>query len=233
MTREDVCERFSGRILRLAQRTFECVGPELGVYAEDLVGYGVIGLLEAFDRYTEEHGVDFSTFADYRIRGAMMDALRSADTSTRRRRQLARRLKEATERAVSEGAVEPGPEQIAAVLGTDLEGYWAMLDMVLPIRMVELDEAKNVAEEPEAPRHMLAVEARAALREAILQLPDREKQVILLYYGRDLSLAEIGAVFHVTPSRICQVLSSARARLRHALGESIDLEALASEGGAV
>jgi RNA polymerase sigma factor for flagellar operon FliA len=230
MTREEVCRRFQVRILKLARRMFDHAGPEeTSLSAGDLVGYGVIGLLEAFDRYERAFGVDFSTFADYRIRGAMLDALRSADNSTRRRRELARQLAQATDR-IRSGSAEPEPEAIAREMGIDMNTYWQVLDHLAPVLMIPLEDTADPSIEPDVDRRMLAQEARSILKEAIEALPDREKKAILLYYGRECSLAEIAVLFGVTPSRVCQLLATARGRLRSALIQSADIPALFEEG---
>lgn len=230
MTREEVCRRFQDRILKLARRMYDHAGPdEASLTAGDLVGYGVIGLLEAFDRYERSFGVDFSTFAEYRIRGAMLDAMRSADASTRRRRELARQLEDATRKLQSNSA-HPNPEAIAQELGVDMDTYWQMVDHLAPVLMVPVEELADLPEESEADRRLLAQEARVILRKAIDGLPDRERKAILLYYGRDCSLAEIAVLFEVTPSRVCQLLASARGRLRAALIASVDIPALFEEG---
>jgi len=233
MTREDICRRYESRLLKLAQRMHEQAGPEetmLG--ADDLISHGVVGLLEAFDRYEEGFGVDFGTFAEYRIRGSMLDALRSADPSTRRRRELAQQLDAARKALHGRDIAQPGHEEVAAEMGMEMEAYWQTLDHLAPVTLVPLEDALHVPEEPQAPRRLMAQEARGILRRAINTLPDRERKGVLLYYGRDCSLAEIAVLFGVTPARVCQILSSARGKLRAALQISVDIPSLLEGGDA-
>lgn len=240
MTRDEVCERYKRKILALARRVCEQAGSTCPVQPEDLVGYGVIGLLEAFDRFDTAHRVDFSSFASYRILGEMLDAVRAAGGTTRRQRQIVKDIAKARAAAAARLGREPTHTEIAEQMGVDVDAYWAMHNNVVPIELVAmplpgegpLPVAPSMREEAAAPRVMLAMDARAALREAIAKLPERERQVILLYYARDLSLAEVGAVLDVTPSRVCQILTEGRNRLRKAIGRDLDLELFSVEGAA-
>jgi len=203
------------------------------------VGYGVIGLLEAFDRFEESHGVDFVSFASYRILGQMLDALRAAGGGTRRQRQLQKDLAKAANEAREALGHEPEHADIAAMLGVDMDTYWQYREFVQDVEMVALPgpgqappDVPALVQEAPAPRKLLARDARATLRDAIARLPERERNVILLYYARDLSLAEVGAVLEVTPSRVCQILNDARNRLRKALGRDLDVDLFSVEGAA-
>jgi RNA polymerase sigma factor for flagellar operon FliA len=229
MTREELCRRYQGRILRLARRAYEQSEEEI-LPLEDLVSHGVVGLLEAFERYEHDYGADFAAYAEYRIRGALLDALRAADPSTRRRRELAQQLKTATASLQDLGILQPSHEQIAREMNVSMEEYWQLLDHLAPVTLVPLEEALEPSETPAAPRQMLAQEAREVLRQALSQLPERERLAVLLYYGRDCSLAEVAVLFEVSPSRVCQLLSMARGRLKTALMAAIDLPSLMEEG---
>ena len=132
--------------------------------------------------------------------------------------------------APSSASSSPSPDQIAEILQIDVENYWQLLDHLSPVQLVPLEEAAGIQEEAIAPQRLLAREARDSLRHAIEQLPERERKAILLYYGRDCSLAEIAILFEVTPSRVCQLLSVARGRLKAALSPQIDLVSLMQEG---
>ncbi len=240
MNRDEVCERFKRKILTLARRTHEQAGAGCPLEPEDLVGYGVIGLLEAFDRFEPAHNVDFVSFASYRILGQMLDAIRSAGGGTRRQRQIQKDLAKAAKEAREALGHEPGHAEIAAALGIDMDTYWQWRGLVQDPEFVAvpgpgeapLPEEPALQQEAVGARVMLARDARATLREAIAKLPERERHVILLYYARDLSLAEVGAVLEVTPSRVCQILSDARNRLRKALGRDLDVDLFSVEGAA-
>ncbi|MFZ5478522.1 MAG: sigma-70 family RNA polymerase sigma factor [Myxococcota bacterium] len=223
MTRDEACERFRRRIVLLARRVHERAAPPCPVLPEDLFACGVLGLLEAFDRYDPAHGVEFGSFASYRILGEMLDAIRAASGSTRRQRKLCRDLEKAASRARERLGRDPGHLDVAAELGVDAEGYWRFLGTIAPPDFVPLDgETSLPPEEPAAPRRLLVADAHASLRDAIARLPERQRDVVLLYYAQDRSLAEIGHTLAVTPSRVCQILTEARIRLRKVIGEEID-----------
>lgn len=227
MTRDEVCNTFRRRILVLARRVADQAGDSSPFTVEDLVGYGVMGLLEAFERFEPAQGVDFSSYASYRILGQMLDVQRSASGSTRRERQMSRDLSKALTELRAELGRDPTHEELAGRLKIDMDEYWRMRGLSAPVALVpmpadEADPSMGVAE-PDGPRRLLAEDARRALKDAIAALPEKERQVVLLYYARDCSLAEIGEILEVTPSRICQILSAARVRLRKAIGSALDV----------
>ena len=117
LNREEVTRHYQRKILLIARQVVDRLPPSVSMEFEDLVSYGAIGLLEAFDRFDEARGIQFSTFAEYRIRGAMLDALRGEDTFTRRRRQLARRVESATDALRRDLGRDPNPSEVADCLG--------------------------------------------------------------------------------------------------------------------
>jgi len=235
MTRDEVCHRFQRKVILLARRLSERLPSDASMQFDDLVSCGAIGLLEAFDRFEPSRGIQFSTFAEYRIRGAMLDALRSSDTFSRRRRQLANRIEETVEEVRRDLGREPKPVEVADHMGIDIDEYWQTMDRVQPVSMVSLDaggddedEGRSLLETlvtgplDEADRRLMVQEIRGHLRDAIGRLPERHRQCVLMYYGKDMSLAEIAKVYGVTPSRISQILSDARRRLRKQLEPVVD-----------
>jgi RNA polymerase sigma factor for flagellar operon FliA len=234
MTREEACERYRRRVLHLARRTCEAAGPTCPYAPEDLVGYGVIGLLEAFDGFDDSRGSDFTAYATRHIAGRMLDAVRSAGSVTRRDRRVAREIATAAAAVRERLGREPTHAELADQMGLDLDGYWRARGWTEAVQLVPVDEESDAdvyAREPEAPAVMTVHDTREALRAALLRLPERERQVVLLYYSRDASLAEIGAILEVTPSRVCQILSAARDRLRKAIGREVGADDL-QEGAA-
>ncbi len=237
LSRDEVCTEYQDRIVRIARRLRDRAGAEGGVTGEDLVGYGMVGLLEAFDRYDASYNVDFSTFVEYRVRGAMIDAIRTAQGVTRRRRQIARQLASAAEKARLAGVDTPGHTDIAAALGVDLESYWSLRDVLslspgdgLHNRSDCYELGGEWVQDPGVARTLALRDARAALEQGIAALPQRQREVVILYYGRDYSLAEIAEALGVTPSRICQILSAARGELKSRLEPHVDYAVIA-EGG--
>jgi RNA polymerase sigma factor for flagellar operon FliA len=211
----------------------ERAGPDCPLTAEDLVAFGMMGLLEAFERFGPGHNADFETFASFRIAGQMRDALLMQGGTTRRERQICKELSRVTAQLTHELGRAPEHEEIAASLRISMAEYWRRRQVADPVSLVPLPEKPESlpVAPPEAPTRLLALDARQALRDALTRLPERERMVIHLYYGRDCSLAEIGAILEVSPSRVCQVLSDARARLRKYIGP-VDLELFAIEGAA-
>lgn len=189
---------------------------------EDLESCGMLGLLEALDRYDPSHGVRFETFAWYRIRGAILDYLRSLDPASRADRQRARELERAHERLVTSLGREPTREELAAEVGcspqeilADLErlhGYVVASFEDLVRRATERGEpAASDAGPEEATEQRELLEA---LRQGLGALSERERLVVGLYYYEDLTLAEIGEILDLTESRVCQIHAQALLRLR-------------------
>lgn len=193
------------------------------VSREDLESYGVVGLLEALKRYDPSVGVRFETFAWHRIRGAILDHLRSLDLAARTDRQRARQIEQAHQRLAGRLGREPTREELAEEVGLSSQALEAELARLHELVVTSFEDlvsrayrfnfdAPNAEEGPEelAERHELV----DALRRGLRQLPDRERLVLGLYYYEGLTLAEIGAVLDLTESRVCQIQAAALLRLR-------------------
>ncbi len=235
MTREQVCQRFGARIARRAALLIQ-QAPEAGTLSvDDLVARGMLGLLEAFDRYSSLHNSSFEAFAILRISGEMQDAVLAEVGTTRRERKLTYELARVQQRLTAALGRAPEHHELASAMKLPLHAYWALLQRVEPTRPGEhrSGASDSAAFAPEAPRRMLAADERRALLAALERLPERELLAVQLYYGRDCSLAEAGAIMEVSPSRVCQMLSDARARLRKTLGRvDVDLFAIEELGAA-
>ena len=243
LTRDEVCRKFRGRITLHARRLSERLPPDFEITAEDLASYGAIGLLEAFDRFDDGRAIQFSTFAEYRIRGAMMDALRQNDAFSRYRRQMSRRIEDAQSVLAAEHGRPANVEELCERLGVDLDTYWHMRTCTQPVSYVSIfdgepDEGDGedgrglhevIAGSPgdEPVRGLMGEDARVLLKAALKELPERKRQCVVLYYGRGMNLSEIAKVFDVSPSRISQILSGAREELREILYDQIDIDDLA------
>jgi RNA polymerase sigma factor for flagellar operon FliA len=232
LSREETCRKYQRKILLLSRRIAERLPPGCELGPEDLASFGAIGLLEAFDRFDEHRDILFTTFAEYRIRGAMMDALRATDTFTRHRRQVSKEIIDAERRLTGELGRPPEATEVASRLGMDLDTYWRTMDRVKPVSHVNLDDSsgpdgsgdgRTFAETISDDRFRSAFstimgdQAKGALKGAIEGLSDRKRECVLLYYGRDMNLMEVAETFSVTPSRISQILSEARIDLRKQL----------------
>ncbi|MGB0639539.1 MAG: sigma-70 family RNA polymerase sigma factor [Myxococcota bacterium] len=243
LSREETCRRYQRKILLLARRISERLPPGCELGTEDLASFGAIGLLEAFDRFDEDRDILFTTFAEYRIRGAMMDALRATDSFTRHRRQMSKQVLDAQKVLTGELGRPPEATEVARRLDMDMDTYWRVMDRVKPVSHVRIDDADGPDGEEGGGRSfsetiqddnfrdafssILHVQARDLLKEAIEGLSGRKKECVLLYYGRDMNLSEVASAFDVTPSRISQILSEARVDLRKSLSGVIgvgDLE---------
>lgn len=239
MTRNEVCQRFQGKILLIARRLYERLSPQARVPLDDLAAVGAIGLLEAFDRFEPARGIRFTTYAEYRIRGAMYDTLRDNDSFSRRRRQLAKQVSRASGDLRSELGRDPSPEEVAERLGIDVEEYHDAVERTQPVSQVSLDAPATDNEEGpllieglveretfNPDRRLRAEQAREVLKASIEELPERQRQCVMMYYGTGLTLAEIAKVFDVTPPRVSQILSEARDKLKKKLRDRVELDDL-------
>lgn len=195
------------------------------VQVEDLIQNGMLGLLDAMGRFEAGQGAQFETYASQRIRGAMLDGLRSNDWLPRSLRRELRRVEAMIAQLEQENGRPPGEAELAAALDLTLADYQKMLQEARGHQVLYFDDM--VAEDGEdfLERHFVDDESdplhqleEANLREhlvaAIAELPEREKLVMALYYEEELNLREIGEVLNVTESRVCQLHSQAIARVR-------------------
>ncbi len=198
---------------------------------DDLHNTGVIGLMDAIDKYNPDKNCKFKTYAEFRIKGAILDQLRSLDWVPRSIRQKSRRLEQAyteVEQRLGRSATE---QEVAASLGIDLDEFHFLLNQVRGISMVNLDELRSsggadqpmhgdIFEDVKAENPFTSLksrEMRQAVAECIGILPEKERLVISLYYYEDLNMKEIGGVLGITESRVCQIHTKAVARLRSKL----------------
>ena len=198
----------------------------------DLVQDGVIGLIDAAERFDEGRGIKFETFAERRIRGAMIDALRK-DAWPRGVRRVRRELEAARERLRLELGHEPSLADLAAAIGSDEKRLGKTIVRINTIESTSpLSCADNVDEaqlpavlvpaEPERPDFAYEkTEVRDRVRAAIQTLPVRERKVIGLYYYGEVTMKEIGAELGVNESRVSQLHARAIRRLREALGADV------------
>ncbi|ALX41165.1 MULTISPECIES: RNA polymerase sigma factor FliA [Burkholderia] len=197
---------------------------------DDLIQAGMIGLLDAASRYKEDQGAQFETYATQRIRGAMLDELRSNDWLPRSLRKTSREVEHAVHQVEQRLGRSANETEIAAHLQMPLDEYQSMLQDLHGSQLVYYEDFDRSADdEPFLDRYradhsdplsaLLDEHLRDALVDAIEHLPEREKLLMSLYYERGLNLREIGAVLEVSESRVCQLHSQAVARLRAKLRE--------------
>jgi len=201
------------------------------VQLDDLIQAGMIGLLDATRRYQETPDAQFETYATARIRGAMLDELRSQDWLPRSVRSKSKRIEAAIQQKEQELMRPPTEREIAHALDLPLDEYQGMLNDARGIQILHYDDVgaddDNERHWREAPADdagtpldaLLTSDLRRALVRAIESLPEREKLVLSLCYEQGLNLKEIGAVLEVTEARVCQLRSQATARIRARLKE--------------
>ncbi len=194
---------------------------------EDILSYGTIGLIEAVERYDQDKGVKFETYAISRVRGAIIDALRALDRLPRSVRQRAKDTDAAVTRLTADLGREPTDVEVADSLGVSLKDYlqhivdasWTTVSLdSVGLGNADDDAPGEVAiSDPDAPevgaeleRHELIEE----LAEAIRELPEREQLVLSLYYKDELTMREVSKVLGISESRVCQLHARALSRLR-------------------
>lgn len=188
---------------------------------DDLIQAGMVGLLEALGRFDATQGATFATFASQRIRGAMMDELRTRDWLPRSVRRSARAMDEAVRRLEQQLGRAPEEGEIARDLEMPLSDYQQLLNDTNSGQLLPFEELVTEGGEPgnrEAGNvpfdQLLDAQQRHTLIEAIEALPEREKLLMALYYQEEMNLKEVGAVLGVTESRVSQLHSQAVSRLR-------------------
>jgi RNA polymerase sigma factor for flagellar operon FliA len=193
------------------------------VLIEDLIQAGMIGLIEAVRNYDAAQGASFETYAGIRIRGAMLDEVRSGDWTPRSVHRKQRELVEAMRRVENRKGADARDHEVASELGIGLDEYHHILADAVGAKIFSLDSAdddeesydNHVASQDEDPHQSLErTSFRNALADAVKALPRREAVIMSLYYEEELNLREIGEIIGVSESRICQIHGEALLRLR-------------------
>ena len=214
--------------VRLIARRIHDRLPE-SVSLDDLVSTGIVGLISAIDRFDSSHNVKLKTYAEYKIRGAILDSLRGLDWAPRQQRKRSKQIEAAISRAEQLLHRSPTEEEIAEQLGLDIEEYHTWLIDVRGLNLGSLESAtpeddnsnsrdllKYISgDEENWPSRLLErSELQKLLAEAITKMPDIEKTVLSLYYHEELTLREIAKIVRLHESRISQLKSQAILRLR-------------------
>lgn len=226
--REALIKEFAPTIKYLAYRMAFRLPSYLS--AEDLISVGVIGLLDALDRYDPSREVLFKTYAEYRIRGAMLDEIRSLDWIPRSVRDRITALRKASDNLQRRLGRPPTDEEIAASLGLSVEelgdflvrSQGAVLISLGDLEIHDLSPRTLMAclADPDAEDPLAALvhsDTRKTLAKAIEGLAEKERIVLTLYYYEELTMKEIGKVLSVTESRVSQLHSQALIHLKGAL----------------
>ena len=194
------------------------------VSLDDLISSGVVGLIAAIDHFDPKHNVKLKTYAEYKIRGAILDSLRGLDWAPRQKRKMARQVEAAIQAAGQRLRREPTEEEIASELEMDLGQYheWLADLQGLSIGTLESsgEDGRDLLEfiaddQDHSPARLVErAELERVLAEGIEQMPAMDRTVISLYYKEELTLREIAQVVHLHQSRISQLKSQAILRLR-------------------
>jgi RNA polymerase sigma factor for flagellar operon FliA len=211
--------------VRLIARRIHDRLPET-VSLEDLVSTGVVGLISAIDRYDPSHGVKLKTYAEYKIRGAILDSLRGLDWAPRQQRRRSKLIELAISNLEQSLHRAPSEEEIAAELGVPIGEYRDWLTEIRGLNLGSLEShppeedgrelLRFVADSEDSwPSNLLErAELRRILAQAIARMPAIERTVLGLYFQEELTLREIASVIQLHESRVSQLKTQAIARLR-------------------
>lgn len=195
------------------------------VEADDLIQAGLIGLLDAVERFDDSQGAHFETYATQRIRGAMLDELRQSDWASRSTRKASRQIEQAIHALQQRLQRPPTEQEIAGQLNLGIDEYFDLLNETRGVQLVYYEDLRAAEDDSfldrfvddlaEGPFEALSDQRfRRALTEAVAALPDREKMLMGMYYEQEMNFKEIGSVLGVSESRVCQLHGQAVARLR-------------------
>jgi RNA polymerase sigma factor FliA len=223
--REKIIDEFLPVIKHLAYKVGR--GFENENLIDDLVSAGIIGLLEVMEKYDPSRGAKLNTFAYLRIRGAMIDELRSRDWFPRSARAKAKKIQEVIRRLERDLGRYPDEEEIAEEMHMELSDYLSLLRSCGNLSVVSIEDMSEAAGETrdriigyvmddnESPeKYAEYYELERILAGEMEKLPEKQKTVLTLYYHEDLNMKEIARILGVTEARVCQIHSQAILNLR-------------------
>ncbi len=235
--REEMILQYTPLIKYVAHRLAMRLPSHISI--DDLISAGVIGLMDALTKFDPEKRVEFKTYAEFRIRGAMLDELRSMDWVPRSIRQKATQIERTIHQLEKKHGRSVEDEEIASALGLSLEAYYETLKELHGLSPLDMEEVKKgfpklsledildslIDSEENDPFHQYSLkELKKVLARAIDELSSNERMVISLYYYEELTLKEIGEVLHLTESRICQIHTKGVLKLRARLKRFLESE---------
>ena len=237
--REAVIKEYAPMVKYVANRIAMRLPPHIEV--DDLISVGVLGLIDAIDKYDSSRGAKFKTYAEFRVRGAILDELRSMDWVPRSVRQKASSMDSVVQKLQNKLGRPPEDDEIAETMGISLDELFTTLNETKSMPILSLEDlgiAKESGEQQSLldclagkgdadPQTQLRLnELKEIIAKAIDTLPEKERLMISLYYYEELTMKEIGEVLGITESRVSQIHSKAVFRLRNKLKSIIATERL-------
>lgn len=223
--KEDLILKYAPLIKYIANRIAARL--PLHIDIQDLINSGVLGLIDAIEKFDPEKGVKFETYAEYRIKGAILDSLRAMDWVPRSVRKVATLLENTYADLEKKFGRPATDEEVASAMDVGVEKFHKMINRVSHVSMISLErDPKNTnvkhslldrlmdEDNPTAFDKLDNEEMRDVLANSIERLPEKEKVVISMYYYNELTMKEIGKMLNLTESRVSQIHTKAVLRLR-------------------
>jgi RNA polymerase sigma factor for flagellar operon FliA len=225
--RDEVIKEYAPMIKYVANRIALRLPPHIEV--DDLVSVGVLGLIDAIQKYDPTRGAKFKTYAEFRVRGAILDELRAMDWVPRSVRQKAATMDAAVQKLQATLGRPPEDDEVAEAMGLSLDDFFTNLNQTRSMPVLSLEDlgiSKDTGEQQSLldclagkgdtdPQTQLRLtELKNIIAKAIDSLPEKERLMISLYYYEELTMKEIGEVLSITESRVSQIHSKAVFRLR-------------------
>jgi RNA polymerase sigma factor FliA len=234
MNREEIIVRYASLIKYIAGRIAQRLPPTIDL--NDVIHSGVVGLIDAIDKYDAEKGVQFKTYAEFRIRGAILDNLRSLDWAPRSVRKSVTQLEKTyteLEKTFNRPATD---EEVASAMDIDLDKFYELLSQARGINLLSLEMISSSEDtrlklldclsDASYGTPLTAVgrkEISAIIARAIDELPEKDRLVVSLYYYDERTMKEISLILGLTESRVSQIHTKAILRLRGRLNEMLDV----------
>jgi len=225
--REEVIKRYSPMIKYVANRIAMRLPPHIEV--DDLISVGVLGLMDAISKYDSSRGAKFKTYAEFRVRGAILDELRSLDWVPRSIRQKASAVEKVVRSLEAKLRRLPEDDEVAKEMDMSLDQFYRTIDETKSVPVFSLEDL-GIAKESGEQQSLLdclagkadadpqtqirLIELKEIIAKAIDTLPEKERLMVSLYYYEELTMKEIGAVLDITESRVSQIHSKAVLHLR-------------------
>ena len=235
--RNKIVEKYLPMIEGIAKR-ISCRLPA-NIHYQDLISNAVIGLMDAISKYDPSRNNKFSTYAEFRVRGAILDALRSQDWTPRSIRDKAKKMDKMTKSLEQSLARPPTEQEVASALNVSLQKYHSMLNQTKEVSLVSIDESyvfnpsdknfflKILEDQDTTSSNQIDKKSlQKVITEAIKELPERQRMVLSLYYYEGFNLRKIGQILKVTESRVSQLHAQAIDRLKYKLLNKVEKKEL-------